>query len=400
MTDVIEDEDLEALPDIVDDELYLGDDAPVSAAEPLSLSGIEQKYRSQMRQIFPSRIDLPMFTLVGQIDAQIDLRPNFQRRDRWNTAKRSKFIESIIMNVPVPPVFLGEEEYGKYVVLDGRQRLTSAYRFLKNEFKLRGLTIWDELNGLTYEGLKKRGFAPAIERRFLPAILLTRESSPEVKYEVFERLNTGGVPAKAMEVRNAVFPGPFNRLLHQLSSHDLFRALWGIPISKSRRELERSGAYRDMSDLELVLRFFALSEGTLSGMTYKERLSDFMAGRNKEYGLDPSLAEKDGSRFLNALQNAFRIFGDDAFRRLDQQDTPEKKRTRSAPYADAVLQGLADVPEPQTQRPAAQAAIRVAFSNLFENEKFRAAISTGTNGETAIQRRVLLARNAVQEALA
>ena len=174
-------------------------------AEELGLATLEQKYSAQMRQIFPTKIDLPWLTLKTQIDQQIDLRPEFQRRDRWNDEKRSRFIESVIMNVPVPPVFLGEERYGQYVVLDGRQRLTAAYRFLNNQLRLEGLQVWSELNGLTYEEIKKKGFAATIERRFLSAILLTRESSAEVKYEVFDRLNTGGIIAGPMEVRNAIF---------------------------------------------------------------------------------------------------------------------------------------------------------------------------------------------------
>jgi len=80
------------------------------------------------------------------IKEQIYLNPDFQRRDRWDVEKQSRFIESIIMNVPIPPVFLGEDEYGKYVVLDGRQRLTAIKGFLSNIFKLTGLKVWEDLN--------------------------------------------------------------------------------------------------------------------------------------------------------------------------------------------------------------------------------------------------------------
>lgn len=78
-----------------------------------------------MRQIVSQKIDLPISTLPEMIKEQIDLNPDFQRRDRWDVEKQSRFIESIIINVPIPPVFLGEDQYGKYVVLDGRQRLTA-----------------------------------------------------------------------------------------------------------------------------------------------------------------------------------------------------------------------------------------------------------------------------------
>jgi hypothetical protein len=363
--------------------------APV---EETSLAWLEDKYREQMRQIFATRIDLPMLTLRTQIEEQINLRPDFQRRDRWPNEKRSRFIESIVMNVPVPPVFLGEEEYGKYVVLDGRQRLTSAYKFLTNELRLEGLKVWKELNGLTYDEIKKKGFAPTIERRFLPAILLTRESSPEIKYEVFDRLNTGGVIAEPMEVRNAIFPGAFNLALHKLSAAPGFRQLWGIPDSQDPVALERNALYREMADLELVLRFFALREATLTGIRFKDFLSEYMADRNAAYKANPLLQEQDAQVFNRAIQNCLTVFGEGAFKKPEALGG-----RRSAPYADAVMQGLADA-DPGLLTPTTVAAIKAAFEKLAENDEFKAAVSTGTNGESAIRNRITLARAAVASA--
>ena len=108
---------------------------PIEPVEP-GTSALEQKYNKEMRQIVSQKIDLPISTLPDMIKEQIDLNPDFQRRDRWDVDKQSRFIESIIMNVPIPPVFLGEDQYGKYVVLDGRQRLTAIKDFLSNLFKL------------------------------------------------------------------------------------------------------------------------------------------------------------------------------------------------------------------------------------------------------------------------
>ena len=381
----------EEVDDRADDDVDMG--SPALGEEPLS--SLEEKYGEQMRQIFPTRIDLPWLTLKTQIDEQINLRPDFQRRDRWNDEKRSRFIESVIMNVPVPPVFLGEEEYGKYVVLDGRQRLTAALKFLSNELRLQGLQVWKELNGLTYAEIKKKGFAATIERRFLPAILLTRESSPEVKYEVFDRLNTGGVIAEQMEVRNAIFPGRFNMLLHQLSKDTNFRRLWGIPNSEDPVALERNSIYREMADLELVLRFFALREGTLQGMRFKDRLSDVMSTRNAEYKKDPSIEDTDAATFSLAVANCIKVFGDDAFKLKKE---PNKKANRSAPYGDAVMQALAE--RSSADLTAAAAHIREAFDALcLENADFRKAVDKGTNGETAIKTRISLAKAAVDAAL-
>lgn len=186
-------------------------------------TALEQKYNKEMRQIVSQKIDLPISTLPEMIKEQIDLNPDFQRRDRWDVDKQSRFIESIIMNVPIPPVFLGEDQYGKYVVLDGRQRLTAIKDFLSNLFKLSGLKVWEDLNGQNYNELQKKKLSAAITRRFVPAVVILKESSSQVKYDVFDRLNTGGVIAVPMEIRNAVFPGAFNKLIRTLAELPEFR---------------------------------------------------------------------------------------------------------------------------------------------------------------------------------
>ncbi|HCE6814537.1 TPA: DUF262 domain-containing protein [Pseudomonas aeruginosa] len=370
-------------------------DYGVPASEPQGLLTLEDKYKDQMRQIYPTKIDLPLITLLTQIDQQINLRPDFQRRDRWTNEKRSRFIESIIMNVPIPPVFLGEETYGQYVVLDGRQRLTSAYRFLNNELKLEGLKVWTELNGLFYSDLEAQGLAVTIQRRFLPAILLTKESSPEVKYEVFDRLNTGGVKAEPMEVRNAIFPGPFTDKLQQWSRLPLFREMWGIPTQEDQAALESNTLYRDMSDVELVLRFFALQGATLDGMRFKDKLSEYMYQKNKEYLADTAAFEADEAKFLLALDNCQTIFGLDCFKKPESE---EKFGRRSAPYADAVMYALSKHSREVTIEKRSE--IREALISLaIKNRTFRNSVSTGTNGESATRNRMELADAVVSSAI-
>src|SRR5713226_3864552 len=166
--------------EVKEENVDFGDDAPTPDPP------LEQKYKEQMRQIVSQKIELPISALKGMIDTQIKLNPDFQRRDLWNVDKQSRFIESIIMNVPIPPVFLGEDEYGKYVVLDGRQRLTAIYTFLKNEYALKNLVVWEELNGLKYFELQKKKLEAILTRRFIPAVVILKESTTTVKYDVFD----------------------------------------------------------------------------------------------------------------------------------------------------------------------------------------------------------------------
>jgi hypothetical protein len=355
---------------------------------------LEQKYRLQMRQIVSQKIELPISALKGMIEAQIKLNPDFQRRDRWTQDKQSRFIESIIMNVPIPPVFLGEDEYGDYTVLDGRQRLTAIYEFLRNTYTLKNLEVWSELNGLRYSDLERKQLDRAVTRRFVPAVVILKESSPEVKYDVFDRLNTGGVVAEPMEIRNAVFPGPFNRQLHTLSEDPLFCRLWRIPLEPDKRLSDP--IYSRMRDLELVLRFFALRDYETMEIRFKDYLSEFMDLRNESYENNPGLAAADAAAFRRAVSNSFRTFGDDAFRKpLATGELGHK----SAPLADAVMVGLSAVEDKELNAQRCERLVQGVRNLCVENVEFQKAIGTGTNGKGAIKTRITLFNQLLQEVL-
>lgn len=360
-----------------------------------NLPVLEQKYQQQMRQIVTQKIELPVAALPEMLKNQIKLNPEFQRRERWDEVRQSRFIESIIMNVPVPPVFLGEDDYGHYVVLDGRQRLTALSKFLANLLTLKRLGVWEELNGLKYDDMGKRGFDKYLVRRFLPAVVILKESSPIVKYDVFDRLNTGGVTANDMEIRNALYRGKFTDLLHKLSRVPEFCGLWDIPTDNLEAE-SKNRLYQEMGDLALVLRFFALSEHDQMKIKFRDFLSEFMDQRNRAYEADGTLVERDQQRFLQAVKNSWHVFGDRAFVRPTGSDGIEK---RSVPYSDAVMIALSDVPsaalgEPQVER------IKQAFRGLLSNHNFLAGVSSGTNGKGAIETRIRLAQEATNDALA
>ncbi|MDP9901292.1 DUF262 domain-containing protein [Variovorax ginsengisoli] len=345
-------------------------------------TALEKKYAKQMRQIHPQKIELPISTLRSMVDEQIKLNPEFQRRDRWDVRKQSRFVESIIMNVPVPPVFLGEDKYGMYVVLDGRQRLTAIYEFLRNTYALERLTVWSELNGMRYTDLEDQGLAPTIKRRFIPAVLLLRESSAEVKYDVFDRLNTGGVQLNSMEIRNAIFQGKFNRLLHKLSDEPVFRELWDIPQDVADRKYNT--LYSQMKDVELVLRFFALREPAAIRGSFKRWLGEYLGRANTKAEVDESYLDEEKEAFHRAINSIKRVFGADlAFTRQD-----EKKRLKSAPLADALMAAFSDINPAKLDSHMADSLKSELQKMLDTDGQFRDAITTGTNGKGAIQTRV------------
>jgi hypothetical protein len=373
------------------DDFELGDTDSEEELNAGSSQLLEEKYKKQMRQIFPQKIELPISTLTTMIKEQIRLDPEFQRRDRWDNNKRSRFIESVVMNVPIPPVFLGEDDYGTYVVLDGRQRLTAINEFLKNNFALEGLKVWSELNGARYSDLELKNLDRTLTRRFIPAVLLLKESSPEVKYDVFDRLNTGGVHANDMEIRNAIFQGPFNKLLHELSENKNFRRAWGIP--EDQKEKMGNTLYSQMLDVELVLRFFALQQPALISGRLKDYLSVFMKERNDLYKSNAQVTAADKSVFERAIEVATVIFGEEAFARK----SPDGNYRKSAPLADAVLYGLSRL-DPSKLTLGDIATLKVELRQMFDNDKdFGAATTSGTNGKGAIIMRTSKTRDLAEK---
>lgn len=351
------------------------------------LSGFEKKYKAQMRQIVTQRLDLPISTLPAMLADQIKINPEFQRRDRWDEQRQSRLIESLLMNVPIPPVFLGEDQYGHYVVLDGRQRLTAIQNFLNNTLTLRDLDVWSDLNGLRFNDLVKRGLDKHLTRRFISAIALLKESSSVIKYDVFDRLNTGGVRANEMEVRNAVFRGRFTDALHKLSRLPDFCKAWAIPDDLV--DAQSNPLYQKMIDLSIVLRFFALSVPENIDGAFKDHLSEFMEARNKIYEEDEEIEAIDSARFSRAATNSLNVFGINSFRNVAKRPNGPP----SLPIAEAIMIALADY-DPSDVTPERSEKIRGAFASLCINPDFVKSTSSGTNGKGAISTRINMAKNA------
>jgi Protein of unknown function DUF262 len=248
----------------------------------------------------------------GKKELRYKLDPEYQRRHRWSVERKSRLIESFLMNVPVPPVFLYERDLARFEVMDGRQRLTALSDFYDNKFALTGLEYWSDLDNRTYAQLPSK-IRDGIDRRYISSIILLKETANSeeqaamLKKIVFERLNSGGVKLSSQETRNAVYQGPLNQLCLKLSENDKFRKMWGIQteqnlyVAAPDAETETTDdptpagqrMFEKMEDVELVLRFFA----------YRQ-IGSFKAGLNKisEF-LDLFIVE--GNRFDNSVLLAY-----------------------------------------------------------------------------------------------
>lgn len=274
----------------------------------------------------------------GEPEPRYKLDPEYQRRHRWSIERKSRLIESFLMNVPVPPVFLYERDLARFEVMDGRQRLSAIKEFYEDGFELRGLQYWGDLIGRRYSTLPGK-VRDGIDRRYISSIILLKEtaSSPEqeafLKKMVFERLNSGGVALSSQETRNAVYDGPLNRLCLDLSRNQCFQAMWGIPMKPATEVEDNEGAedreevstnkglvmYQRMDDVELVLRFFA----------YRQ-IGSFPSGLNRINAfLDRFLIE--GNKFTDEILATYRqmfegtidllwkLFGVKAFCRMSRE---------------------------------------------------------------------------------
>jgi len=229
---------------------------------------INKKYRDGEIRIVTEQARYPLSTIASMVRSDdYKMNPEYQRRHRWSNVKRSALIESLIMNVPLPPIFLYEYDYSCYEVMDGLQRLTAISSYYENEFALDGLTKWPELNGKRYHELPKL-VKQGIDRRYVSSIILltetakTPEQAEQLKQMVFDRINSGGEKLEAQEKRNANYDGKLNKLCITLSENKSLCKTWGIPLyiegsQGIHTERAANKLFKTMADVELVLRFFA-----------------------------------------------------------------------------------------------------------------------------------------------
>ncbi len=187
---------------------------------------------------------------------QLNIQPSFQRNFVWNNVKASRLIESLLLSIPIPVVYVAEEVDGKYSVVDGQQRLTSIQSFIDGkypdgrDFRLSSLQVLTELNGKAFADCDD-SVQETILGRTLRLIIIKRESDPDVKFEVFARLNLGAERLNDQELRNCIYRGNYNDLLADLTSNSYMLKIMHA----------QSPHYR-MADRQLILRFFAMCRNT------------------------------------------------------------------------------------------------------------------------------------------
>lgn len=343
------------------------------SCETLNDGDINEKYKAGEHRIVTetNREKIPNFVQALSKPDYMQVHPFYQRRQRWDTQRQSLLIESFIMNIPVPPLFLYEKEFNKYEVMDGQQRITALQSFYAGEYKLSGLEIWKELNGRTYSTLPSQ-VRSGLDRRSISYIVVLRESTPDeedailLRQTVFARLNTGGIKLEHQEIRNCLFQGPFNNLLIDLTKVDDFRDSFGLPRYTPEEEehhasIKDETMYQKMTDAELVLRFFALRhvEHYTRGM---HGFLDLYMARARSFSTDDLNFLR--GHFLRTLSLARALYGELVFYPFDPKSNDWDERPHKAFY-DAVMVSLSELLDQESALMAKRDSLIEATKNLF-----------------------------------
>lgn len=337
------DEDIAA--EIAEDE-----DADENLPElPRTDQAIEDAYANNVfRVIYQSNnFFLPQLQSLINGREVLNLRPEYQRRLRWSAKKKSLLIESLLLNIPIPPVYFFENDLARYEVMDGQQRLNAIHEFLENDFALVGMDKLSFLNGRRYNRLPPK-VRRGLERASVSAIVLLQETRTDeddpylVRRYVFERLNTGGEKLNAQELRNSIYKGSFNELIVDLARNASFCRIFDIPVYAAVDDNEyyenearqKNTLYRTMGDCQLVLRSFALMDDDRIVGSMRSILDRCM-----QENRDISRIEIEAKRnsFTTVIEGCEAMFGDQAFRLLP--DKSGRRRVSAALY-DAVTVSL------------------------------------------------------------
>ncbi len=218
---------------------------------------IETLTAKEISQVVLYSSDWTTQTIISQLTQEnIDLSPRFQRRDAWNINKKSRFIESLILGIPVPEIVLAEkkDERGKFLVLDGKQRLLTLLQFIcvargkNNKFKLTGLDVRKDLEKFTFDDLQNnsahRNDWVAFNNSTIRSVVIRNWPKAELLHMIFVCLNTGSVPLSPQELRQALYPGKFvDFISDQAEQSQAVKILLGISEPDFR-----------MRDIELMVR--------------------------------------------------------------------------------------------------------------------------------------------------
>jgi hypothetical protein len=333
------------------------------------------------RKVVTQSYDLSMQVLLDQWQNETLVVPEFQREYVWDNGKASRLAESLLLNIPIPVLYFAETPSAKWEIIDGHQRVRSVVRFLNNEFALTGVQVLTELARKRFRQLPPRE-QRFLERRTMRAVVISPDSHPHMKFEVFSRLNTGAVALNAQEIRNALYGGSLNRLLRELVQNPSFRAAIGTANPRRR-----------FVDEELVLRFFALREGLRQ---YRPPLSRFL-NRFMEQNQNARRGSLDTYRelFEQTMDRVVEVLGASAFRVADARGRPVETVVNRALFEAHSLAFSWTATAPTAAR---KQSVRRELAKCYSDEDFNDSIRRATGDRARTLTRTAGAVSALRKA--
>lgn len=326
----------------------------------------------EQRRLHTETADLTVSSIHQYLaNGKIEI-PEFQRGYVWTRTQASRLIESLIIQCPIPVVYFSQSSDNKLVVIDGNQRLLSIKLFINDAFELQGLSTYPELNGQSWSTLDPR-FRDHLSNRTIRCITILKDTHPQIKFDVFERLNTGSVKLNAQELRHGLNHGELMRKLDALSKNEFWRRSVGIRSDKR------------MKGAELILRFFAFRYDLKE---YKKPLSSFLDQfSTKNRSIPEDEVKKWGLEFETTVSRVEFGFGRLAFR-IYERDLRSSTGFNSALY-DAQMIAFSETKNQKIITGSYKPAdLHKEAYKLFESEKFINSIRQATSDEMAVKNRI------------
>ena len=307
---------------------------------------------------------------------QFVMNPDFQRDFVWDTGQQSKLIESIIMRIPLPVLYLAEDDEGRMIVVDGLQRLSTFKRFVENELKLK-LPDRPLLNGKQFNDLSPK-LQNRIEDCNLILYVIDQKVPEQARLDIFDRVNSG-VPLTRQQMRNSLYTGPATRFLKTEANRDLFLEATG-----------RSLKVPTMRDREFVNRFCAFQ--ILSLDEYRD-MDEFLAKALRKMNAESGSLERLSLAFQTTLSNNLYLFGKHAFRKHTR--FKDNRSVLNASLWDVMSTGLSRHAEPVVKDHAD--SLRAAFYRLITDAKLVDAITYGPSDPRKVSYRFSAVRTMLKE---
>lgn len=260
------------------------------------------------RKLLTEKSDRSLPDLVRMINSKsLNLSPSYQRDFVWKEPQQSKFIESILLGIPVPTIFISENQNSTFEVVDGQQRLTTIKRFWNDELKLKGLSTLTEYNGKFFSNLDETTKNLLENTRTMSVVSILKDSSPEIKFDIFQRINEGAIKLSPQELRNVIYRGPIIDLLEELSQTDIFIKLFNVKSNTVVRKQHQ----------EIILRMLSIDDMTtllgnelILNNEYNGRLDSAMSRFLEKYRYNEDEINRLRSEFIETMNKIDRVLDD------------------------------------------------------------------------------------------